>query len=79
MQLGQRIKEARERKGLSQRALARLAGQRHSLVSELENNKRNDCFVTALLALAIALDTSMDYLCDRFTAPETPETGEESS
>ena len=34
--LGQRIKQARERKGWSQRELARQAGVRHAIISELE-------------------------------------------
>ena len=70
MQLGQRIQQCRHRKGISQRELARRAGVRHALISELETGKRNDAMASTIRAIAIALDTSMDYLCDRFGETE---------
>jgi hypothetical protein len=39
-------------------------------MSELETGKRNDAMTSSIRAIAIALDTSMDYLCDRFGANE---------
>jgi transcriptional regulator with XRE-family HTH domain len=66
MQLGKRIQACRRQKGISQRELARRAGVRHALISELETGKRNDAMTSSIRAIAIALDTGMDYLCDRF-------------
>jgi hypothetical protein len=37
---------------------------------ELETGKRNDAMTSIRRAIAVALDTSMDYLCDRFGASE---------
>jgi transcriptional regulator with XRE-family HTH domain len=38
--LGRRLREVRERKGLSLRELAKQAGIRYTAISELENHKR---------------------------------------
>ena len=70
MQPGKRIQTCRRRQGISQRELARRAGVRHALISELESGKRNDAMTSTIRAIAIALDTSMDYLCDRFREDE---------
>jgi len=66
MRLGERIQACRCRKGISQRELARRAGVRHALISQLETGKKRDALASTIRALALALDTSMDYLCDRF-------------
>jgi transcriptional regulator with XRE-family HTH domain len=66
MRLGQRIQACRRRKGFSQHELARRAGIRQALVSQLESGKKHDALASTIRAIAIALDTSMDYLCDRF-------------
>ena len=70
MRLGERIQVCRLRKGISQRELARRAGVRHALISELETGKRHDAMASTIRAIAIALDTSMDYLCSRFGEDE---------
>jgi len=64
--LGQRIKQARERKGWSQRALARQAGVRHAIISELETGKKTDTIGIILKRLARALGISVDYLLGTF-------------
>jgi len=64
--LGQRIKQARERKGWSQRELARQAGVRHAIISELETGKKTDTIGIILKRLARALGTSVDYLLGTF-------------
>jgi transcriptional regulator with XRE-family HTH domain len=66
MRLGERIQACRSRKGISQRELARRAGVRPALISQLETGKKQDALASTIRVLAIALDTSMDYLCDRF-------------
>jgi transcriptional regulator with XRE-family HTH domain len=70
MQLGKRIQQCRQRKDISQRELARRAGVRHALISELESGKRNDAMTSTIRAITIALDTSMDYICNRFGEEE---------
>ena len=70
MRLGERIQACRHRKGISQRELARRAGVRHALISQLETGKKQDALASTVRALAIALDTSMDYLCGRFGEDE---------
>ena len=70
MRLGERIQGCRLQKGISQRELARRAGVRHALISELETGKRNDAMASTIRAIAMALDTSMDYLCGRFGEDE---------
>jgi transcriptional regulator with XRE-family HTH domain len=64
--LGQRIKQARERKGWSQRELARQAGVRHAIISELETGKKTDTVGTILKRLARTLGVSVDYLVGTF-------------
>jgi DNA-binding XRE family transcriptional regulator len=64
--LGQRIRQARERKGWSQRALARQAGVRHAIISELETGKKTDTIGVILKRLARALGVSVDYLLETF-------------
>ena len=64
--LGQRIKQARERKGWSQRELARQAGVRHAIISELETGKKTDTIGVILKRLARALGVSVDYLLGTF-------------
>lgn len=78
MDLGKRIRECRLKAGLSQRELARQAGLRHALISRLETGHKHDVLVSTLLALARTLDTSLDYLCDRFEVV-TPCSREESA
>jgi putative transcriptional regulator len=60
--LRERLKHARERKGWSQRELARQAGVRHALISELETGKKTDTIGSILKRLARALGVSVDYL-----------------
>src|SRR5215831_683522 len=64
--LGQRIKQARERKGWSQRELARQAGVRHAIISELETEKKTDTIGVILKRLARALGVSVDFLLGTF-------------
>ena len=60
--LGERLKHARERKEWSQRELARQAGVRHAIISELETGKKTDTIGSILKRLARALGVSVDYL-----------------
>ncbi len=62
MSLGERLRKAREQKGLSLRELARQAGIRYATISELENEKRTAMTTDTAKALARALGVSIDYL-----------------
>ena len=68
--LGQRIRQARERKGWSQRELARQAGVRHAIISELETGKKTDTIGVILKRLARALGVGVDYLLGTFEESE---------
>jgi transcriptional regulator with XRE-family HTH domain len=66
MSLGERLKRARLRKGYGVRELARLAGVRYPLLSELETGKKDDTTGKKLKRLARALGVSVDYLLGTF-------------
>jgi len=59
--LGLKIKEIRQSKGLTQDRLAELVGCNTSHISNIENNYTK-LSLNILLAVANALDTSIDYL-----------------
>lgn len=64
-EIGQRLKEARLDKGLSQRQLAARIGMRNSnYLSILENNHFQPTLYTAVL-IADALGVSLDWLAGR--------------
>lgn len=60
-QIGNRIKEIRLKRGLSQLELARDAGTHQSNLSGWERGRR-DIFAWTLARLAATLDVSTDYL-----------------
>ena len=60
--LGERLKHARERKGWSQRELARQAGVRHAIISELETGKKTDTMGSILKRLARGAGRECRYL-----------------
>lgn len=59
--LGQRIRELRQHRGLTQEALAEIVGCNTSHISNIENNYTK-ASLNVLLALTNALDTTIDYL-----------------
>lgn len=56
--IGQRIKEIREKKGLSQRALAKKAGLSSSHIEHLENGNIKSATFATLEKIADALEVS---------------------
>jgi transcriptional regulator with XRE-family HTH domain len=70
MPLGDRIKRERLRKGWGVRELARLAGVRYALISELETGKKDDTTGKNLKRLARAFGVSVDYLVGTFEEDE---------
>ena len=61
LDFGKRLKEARERKGITQAALAKAASIGESTVSFYESGKREPNYET-LIKLANILDTTPNYL-----------------
>lgn len=59
--LGMRIKEMRQRKGLTQDNLAEIVGCNTSHISNIENN-HTKVSLNVLLAIANSLHTSIDFL-----------------
>lgn len=66
---GERLVEAREKRGLSQAELARLAGLQPAAIGHFERERRKPSFAN-VRALAKALNISSDYLLGRSSAME---------
>jgi transcriptional regulator with XRE-family HTH domain len=62
MTLGERIKTLREKRGIGMRELARLAGVKHTTLSQLERGIRADVTTETAKKIARALGVSVDYL-----------------
>ncbi len=62
MTIGERLKQLREMRGLSQNELAKRAGVSHPVVSDLERGIREDMTVSTAKALARALGVSLEML-----------------
>jgi len=64
-EFGQRLREARAQRGLSQEALGEIAGYQDRYISNLERAERQPT-LTTLVRLATALDVSVDDLLSGF-------------
>ncbi|MBR6215715.1 MAG: helix-turn-helix transcriptional regulator, partial [Spirochaetaceae bacterium] len=62
---GEKLRQVRERKGLTLKVVAQQAGVSESLVSQIERNKVSPAIDT-LLALADVLDISLEYLFEEY-------------
>ena len=60
--LGARIREVRERRSMSQRALATQAQVPPSTIGRLETGDMNGCYTNTLASIAEVLDCSSEYL-----------------
>lgn len=60
--LGQRLRQAREAKGLKQKELGRLAGVSESAISQWESGTIEKIAAGSLRDAAIALNVSLDWL-----------------
>jgi HTH-type transcriptional regulator, competence development regulator len=68
--LGQRLKQQRQARGLSQRQLATRAQVSHTILSKLESGDRDNIMSDVLRSLARALGCSADYLIDLYGEDE---------
>lgn len=60
--MGYRLKEMREEKKITQEELEKLSGVSRQTISAIENNDGYQAKVGTLMALAKALDTTVDNL-----------------
>ncbi len=60
--MGYRLKEMREQKGITQEELERTSGVSRQTISAIENNDNYQAKTGTLLALARALETTVDKL-----------------
>lgn len=60
--MGYRLKEMREEKNITQEELEKLSGVSRQTISAIENNAGYQAKVGTLMALAKALDTTVDNL-----------------
>jgi len=67
---GASLKAARERVGWSREALAYHSGVSWSAIAQIETGRRNDVRLSSLVALAAALDVSVDYLIGAAPSPD---------
>jgi transcriptional regulator with XRE-family HTH domain len=70
--LGQRIREVRERQGMSQVALARALGASINAINMLEMGSTQAPHIDRLVAIADILGVSLDYLAGRTENPTPP-------
>ena len=70
MTIGERIKALRQKKGWSQRALARLAGVRQATLAELETGMRTETRTDIARRLAKTLGVTVDYLVGTYEDTE---------
>lgn len=60
--MGYRLKEIREQKGLTQEQLEKVSGVSRQTISAIENNDEYQAKTGTLLALARAMETTVDKL-----------------
>ena len=70
--LGKRIRELREREGMSQVALARALGASINAINMLEVGSTRAPHIDRLIAIADLFNVSLDYLVGRADAPQPP-------
>ena len=69
MILGDRIRQLREKQGMSQAALARTLGASNMAINLLENGTTRAPHIDRLIAIADLFNVSIDYLTGRTDDP----------
>ena len=67
---GERLREMRKHRGLSQQELAERLGTAHGWISELENARQTHVQADTVYRLCEALGVSSDYLMGLHVAPQ---------
>lgn len=68
--LGQRIRNYRIGKGLSQEKLAELSGCHHTYIGQIERGEKN-ATIESIVKIAVALDVSLSKLFEKLGAEAT--------
>ena len=68
--LGQRIRNYRIGKGLSQEKLAELSGCQHTYIGQIERGEKN-ATIESIVKIAVALDVSLSKLFEKLGAEAT--------
>jgi transcriptional regulator with XRE-family HTH domain len=68
-EIGENLRSLRARRGWSREALAYHSGVSWSAITQIESARRKDLRLSSLLALANALDVSVDYLVGTMSPP----------
>ena len=68
--LGQRIRNYRIGKGLSQEKLAELSGCHHTYIGQIERGEKN-ATIESIVKIAVALDVSLSKLFEKLGAENT--------
>lgn len=68
--LGQRIRNYRVGKGLSQEKLAELSGCHHTYIGQIERGEKN-ATIESIVKIAVALDVSLSKLFEKLGAEAT--------
>ena len=79
MHIGQRVKQVRERRGLTQRDLERETGVPQSAISQIESGERPSPGVDVVKRTAYALGVTTDFLIGMHELYEKEESGETES
>jgi len=64
-QLGQRLRRARRQRDLTQQELGTQVGLHHTTISRIEGGDATKLYWASIVALACALNVSLDWLCGR--------------
>jgi len=72
MSLGDRIRQLREKRGMSQAGLARTLGASNMAINLLENGTTRAPHIDRLIAIAALFNVSIDYLAGRTDDPAPP-------
>ena len=75
MILGERIRQLREKQGMSQAALARALGASNMAINLLENGSTRAPHIDRLIAIADLFSVSIDYLVGRTDDPALAASG----
>ena len=70
--MGERLRQVRKQRGLTQQALGGLIGAAASWISDLEKGKQRGLAAESVLRLAQALDCTADYLLGLADQPARP-------
>ena len=72
MRLGEKLKQLRESRGWSQRALSQIAGVDRSLINQIETGARNSASLGTLIKFSKAFEVNLDELTTNIESYDAP-------